>query len=500
MTQTESRVGTNFGRYELTALLGRGGMGEVYRARDTQKDRNVAVKILRDQYAEDEHFRARFLRESHAAAILQEPHVIPIHDWGEIDGNLFIDMRLVEGQTLYDLVNEGPLAPERAVELIEQTAAALDAAHAAGLIHRDVKPQNIIVTSADFAYLVDFGIVESQGDSRLTLDGTQVGSLAYMPPERFGDTPSTPAADIYSLACVLYEALTGDTPFPTQSFEHLITSHLTAPPPRAGTVNARVPAALDDVIARGMAKDPDDRYGSASAMARAARRALHQDSTAADESAETLARPIPPTASSKPSSTGSGHTTEPTAVLGHDSSPRRARPWLFPVAIGISAALLLGALGMIIGILMGRSPSPSQGTAQMTTPTLAPVSRPSYTVPSTTVVPTRSTITVTESAFPSPTIAMSPPPPTPATGVVTGTCDEDGSCGVQQRTAPYTEAPRMYQNDLRDGAMVTVVCQTVGDVRSSRGAGVSAIWYRLSNGAYVNSVYMDLSSYGLPSC
>ena len=249
VTATETRVGDSFGKYELKALLGKGGMGEVYEAYDTDKGRNVALKILPDQYAQDERYRARFLRESHAAAILQEPHVVPIHDWGEIDGNLYIDMRLVQGQTLHDLIQTGPLEPERAVAIVQQIADALDAAHDEGLIHRDIKPQNIIVTLADFAYLVDFGIAETQGDTRLTMAGTQIGSFAYMAPERFNDAQSSPASDIYSLTCVLHEALTGDLPFPAGSYEHLIAAHVSSPPPKPSEVNKRVPASLDHVIA-----------------------------------------------------------------------------------------------------------------------------------------------------------------------------------------------------------------------------------------------------------
>ena len=146
-----TRVGKSFGKYKLVKLLGKGGMGDVYEALDTTKNRTVALKILTDQYSQDERFRERFQRESRAAAILQEPHVIPIHDWGEVDDHLYIDMRLVPGQTLHDMLRAGPIEPERATSIIGQIASALDAAHAAGLIHRDVKPQNIMVTPDDFA-------------------------------------------------------------------------------------------------------------------------------------------------------------------------------------------------------------------------------------------------------------------------------------------------------------------------------------------------------------
>ena len=165
-------------------------MGGVYEARDTSKDRTVALKILPEELSRDDGFRTRFQRESRAAAMLEEPHVIPIHDWGEIDGNLYIDMRLVRGQDLHELLQRGPLEPERAVGIIRQIAAALDAAHAQGLIHRDVKPQNILITAVeDFAYLIDFGIAQNRGDTRLTVAGSAIGSFAYMAPERFEDRP-----------------------------------------------------------------------------------------------------------------------------------------------------------------------------------------------------------------------------------------------------------------------------------------------------------------------
>nr|WP_308706101.1 protein kinase [Nocardia nova] len=270
-----SRVGTRFGPYEVRSLLGRGGMGEVYEAFDTGRDRVVALKILPEQLARDATYQERFRRESQAAARLAEPHVIPIHDWGETGGSLFLDMRLVRGENLRTLLRrQGTLDADRAVAIVEQVAAALDAAHAAGLVHRDVKPGNILVTPADFAYLTDFGIARDEGDNPHTTGSHAAGSYTYMAPERFDSGPVTARADIYSLACVLHECLTGATPFPAESVSVLIRSHLSEPPPRASAARAGVPEAIDGVIARAMAKAPVDRYQTAGQFAAAARAAL----------------------------------------------------------------------------------------------------------------------------------------------------------------------------------------------------------------------------------
>ncbi len=324
----------------------------MYEAFDADKNRVVALKILADEYSTDPTFRTRFQRESHAAAVLQEPHVIPIHDWGEIDGSLYIDMRLVQGATLADLIADGPLEPARAVAIVVQIAAALDAAHAAGLIHRDIKPQNIIVTPADFAYLVDFGIAESQGDSRLTTAGSRIGTLNYMAPERFTGNAVTPAVDSYSLTCVLYESLTGHPPFVSDSLESVLAAHVSAPPPKPSTTNPTVPMTFDDVVARGMAKDPDDRYGTAGGLGRAAQRALQAGSAPSTlpHQAPTLAAPL------------SGPASVPIpvqSVAEPAHSEPRGRGWVLPTIIAVTAALILGGIGVVIGMLVQNAGQPA---------------------------------------------------------------------------------------------------------------------------------------------
>ncbi len=274
-TARGTRTGSHFGPYYLKRLLGSGGMGEVYEAEHTVKQWTVAVKLLSAAVSQDPVFRKRMQREARLAGRLQEPHVLPIHDYGEIDGQLFIEMRLVPGTDLDELLKRfGPLAPPRAVAIVHQIALALGAAHAAGVMHRDIKPQNILVTPDDFAYLVDFGIASATTDERLTQLGTAVGTWKYMAPERFTDAEVTYRADIYALACVLHECLTGVPPYRADSAGMLINAHLHAPIPQASRFRPGIPQAFDDVIARGMAKNPQDRYASAGDLALAAHQAL----------------------------------------------------------------------------------------------------------------------------------------------------------------------------------------------------------------------------------
>ncbi|ULP47012.1 serine/threonine-protein kinase PknD [Mycolicibacter virginiensis] len=271
-----SQVGSQFGPYRLLRLLGRGGMGEVYEAEDTRKHRSVALKLIAPVLSGNPAFRTRMQREADAAGRLTEPHVVPIHDYGEIDGQMFVEMRLIDGNDLgMELQRSGPLPPARAVAVIEQVAAALDAAHAGGITHRDIKPANILLTRDDFAYLVDFGIARAAADPGLTQTGMALGTYNYMAPERFSGAEVDYRADIYSLACVLSECLSGQQPYRTETIERLIASHLMEPAPRPSQLRPGVvPVGLDQVIARGMAKNPRDRYSSAGDLARAAHDAL----------------------------------------------------------------------------------------------------------------------------------------------------------------------------------------------------------------------------------
>ncbi|MFD8244416.1 serine/threonine-protein kinase PknD [Nocardia sp. NPDC059691] len=266
-----------FGRYRLLSLLGQGGMGQVWRAHDSLTNRVVALKVLPERFADDEQLRERFRRECRAVAQLTEPHVIPIHDFGDIDGRLYLNMRLIEGTDLRTLIaREGALSPRRAVAIIVQVAGALQAAHDAGLVHRDVKPTNILLGTDEFASLIDFGIAHAADDRTLTATGETIGTLAYMAPEEIDAQVKADArVDVYALTCVLFECLTGRPPFASEfGMQGVIAHHLHSPPPRPSATTPDVPTAFDAVIAKGMAKNPRDRYQTVRELAAAARAAL----------------------------------------------------------------------------------------------------------------------------------------------------------------------------------------------------------------------------------
>ncbi|KZS80231.1 serine/threonine protein kinase [Mycobacterium persicum] len=273
-TTADSREGSQFGQYRLRRLVGRGAMGDVYEAEDTVRERVVALKLMSPTLSSDPVFRTRMQREARTAGRLHEPHVVPIHDYGEIDGQLYVDMRLIDGKDLAAILKRyGPLTPPRAVAVVRQIGSALDAAHAAGVTHRDVKPENILVSGDDFAYLVDFGIASATSDEKLTQLGSTVGTLYYMAPERFANTEVTYRADIYALACVLHECLTGSPPYRGDQLS-VMGAHLSQAIPRPSAARPGIPAAFDQVIARGMAKDPADRYATCGDLSAAAYAAL----------------------------------------------------------------------------------------------------------------------------------------------------------------------------------------------------------------------------------
>src|SRR4249919_2017115 len=275
---TELSAGDEFAGYRIERRLGRGGMGILYLAVEPGLDRRVALKLIAPEAVAEDLFAKRFAEESRIAASIEHPNVVPIYAAGEEGGVPFIAMRYVAGSDLgHRLVREGRLAPERAVALIAQVANGLDAIHAAGLVHRDVKPANVLLSGgeADHAYITDFGVARNVAtQSGLTQTGRFVGTLDYVAPEQISGAAVDARVDVYALGCLLFKLLTGEVPFPREGEAARLYAHLNDPPPAPSLYAPEVSMALDDVVIRAMSKVPEDRYPSAGDLGRAAVAAL----------------------------------------------------------------------------------------------------------------------------------------------------------------------------------------------------------------------------------
>jgi eukaryotic-like serine/threonine-protein kinase len=338
-------------RYRLIEILASGGMGKVYYATDSRLGRAVAVKMLRDDLAHDERFVERFRREARAAASLSHPNVAGVYDYGEDEGRYFIVMEYVDGRDLARVLREeGPLSPDRAARIGAQVADALAHAHAAGLVHRDVKPANVIVLDGNRVKVTDFGIARAAGDATLTAAGSVLGTAQYISPEQAEGNSAGPQSDIYSLGIVLYEMLTGAVPFTGDSALGVAMRHVTDTVPPPSELNGDVPKAFDQVVAKATVKNPSDRYSDARAMALAL-------SEAAQPTGEGETAPVVTPTEVLPAGAAAAATTQSVwPIPGDKWNPRRIGR---AVAITLIALVAI-ALALVIWRLSAGS-EPDQG-------------------------------------------------------------------------------------------------------------------------------------------
>ncbi|MDQ3957571.1 MAG: Stk1 family PASTA domain-containing Ser/Thr kinase [Actinomycetota bacterium] len=329
------------GRYVVVEPVGSGGMAEVYRARDDLLGRDVAVKVLSDRLSRDRSFVERFKREAQAAANLNHPNIVSLYDYGSDEGAYYIVMEYIEGKSLGELVAEGgALLPERAAEITADVAAALERAHSSGLVHRDIKPTNIMVTSTGQTKVTDFGIARALGQSteqtQMTQTGMVIGTAAYLSPEQAQGNPVDARSDVYSLGCVLYEMLTGRPPFAGDTPLAIAYKHVREDPPAPSTINRDVPRALDAITLKALAKNPDNRYSSAHEMREDLQRFLAGQ--------QVQATPVMATATAvAPVATG----TQVLSQTEYEPAPETRRGgWYVLIALAILA--LLGGLAYLL--------------------------------------------------------------------------------------------------------------------------------------------------------
>lgn len=360
--------GDTFGEYTIESQIGRGGMGTVYLATHRRLGRKAALKVIAPELADDEDFRARFLRESQLVASIDHPNVIPIYDADEVGGVLFLAMRYVQGPSLQARLREhGPLSPDEAGRLATQVGAALDAAHRAGLVHRDVKPANILLApSADHVYLCDFGLARRTSSQGMTRTGSFLGSIDYCSPEQIEGRGLDGRADVYSLGCVLFHCLSGKTPYARETEVAVLHAHLADPPPDLSSLRDDLPDGVGEVLATAMAKAPDDRYATAGALASALGDALASGAPPVDADA-TRAAPV-----GLPSESSRSETTllEPVAA-GADAATKVAdtrsgpgptrRAWLIGAVVLV--AILAATTAVAVVALRGAGGDSGVGEA-----------------------------------------------------------------------------------------------------------------------------------------
>ena len=356
-----------FAGCRIDGIAGRGGMGVVYRATDLRLDRPVALKLIATDRTGDGEFRERFDREARLAASLDHPNVIPVYAAGEQDGRPYLVMRLVRGTDLHKLLQrEGRLAPARAAAIVAQVAAALDAAHAAGLVHRDVKPANVLLDQGEHVYLTDFGLTRLAGsDTQITETGRWMGTVDFASPEQLMAHHTDARSDVFSLGCVLWAALTGRPPFLRETVPATIDAVLREPAPRIS--DEGVPAAFDRVLARALEKDPAQRYPSAGDLGRAAVAAAHGERVTEEErtvargpAAPSEARTVvfePGTVALPPSGNGAARPDPPAPPLPVTHQPGRWRARVVLLALCVIGLAAVAALA-IAGAGGGSPPPP----------------------------------------------------------------------------------------------------------------------------------------------
>ncbi|MHB0869104.1 MAG: protein kinase domain-containing protein [Chloroflexota bacterium] len=378
------------GRYQLTALLGEGGMAVVYEAQDLLLGRKVAIKVLREQFASDAAFLARFQREARAAASLSHPNIVAVYDVGSEAGTQYIVMELVAGRTLREMVEgDAPLGAARIIELGRQICEGLEYAHQQGIVHRDVKPHNILVTRDGRAKIADFGIAVALGASSLTQSGYVVGSAQYISPEQAMGEPSTAFSDLYSTGVTLYEMATGRLPFEGETSVVVALKQIQEEPVPPRRLNPRIPESLQSVILQAMAKNPTERYGSGSEMAEALM-ACARVGMEATQPQQVVA----------PKGPAAGRSAPPrTAAPGPVTAPRTRRqgPGGWMVLLVVFAAFLCTLGSIPLGIL-----AYSNGTLGRWIPALA---SPTTDLPGTSTAPTAEP---TQAPSPVPTATTSP--------------------------------------------------------------------------------------------